>query len=65
MKRRNNHEVRAALQIIATLLESSPNRFGKLEFYGEDARAAVSHLQNLAVKYRIGECATVLNRPLR
>ncbi len=57
-----NKEQKKVLAIIVTLLESPPNRFGKLEFYSEDARNAVRELQGLAVKYQIGGCATVLQQ---
>lgn len=41
------------LSLIATMLESPANRFGKLEFYSEEAQAAREQIRLLAVEHGI------------
>lgn len=50
------------LTAIATLLESKPNRFGKLEFYSEEARVARNQIQAWACEYKVGPSETVLQQ---
>jgi hypothetical protein len=50
------------LSVIAALLESKPNRFGKLEFYSDEARAARQQIQEMAVALQVGPSETVLQQ---
>ena len=54
-----NKELRDILNVLAVLLESPQNRFGKLEFYSEEARAARIRIQEMAVAYGVAPSNTI------
>lgn len=50
------------LRLITALLESPPNRFGKLEFVTDESRNAIREIQELAVHFHLPPSATVLEQ---
>lgn len=58
----NRTELLEVLSVIAALLEAPANRFGKLEFYTEEASAARRKLLELAQAYEITPSHTILEQ---
>lgn len=50
------------LEVVAAVLKAPQNRYGKLEFYTEEARAAREELRLLAVEYNVGRADTVIEQ---
>jgi hypothetical protein len=53
------------LSLIATMLESPTNRFGKYEFYTEESQQAREQIRLLAVKYKVTDASTILEQAAR
>lgn len=55
-------ELITVLKVLAAILEAPQNRFGKLEFYTEEARAARNALLDLAREYKITPSHTIVEQ---